>query len=103
MPQPFSFVCTARERKILQYLFKTKVATFGQIHKNLFGDVSKSNVSMRLQRLLKEKFIAKGLTDIQGKYTQIFYLMPKTVDLLFADEGTLIERYQVQSGAIEHD
>ena len=98
-----SFVATEKEQNILHYLFKTKVATFGQIHRNLFGGMAKSGVSRRLQRLLKQDLIQKGFTDFKGKSTQVFCLEPQTVDFLFSEDCDPVGRYQAQSGTAEHD
>ncbi len=103
MADSFSFVSTEKERRILQFLFQVKVATFKQIHDQLFGNIAKSAVSRRLGRLLKAKLIQKAITDFQGKYTQVYLLKAETVDLLFDDSAGAVERYQVQSGAIDHD
>ncbi len=103
MPAPIKFVATEKEHRILRYLFHSKVATFGQIHRTLFQDVGKSVVSSRLQRPLKAGLILKGITEFKGKYTQIFYLNPDTVDLLHEESGDFLGRYQAQSGAAEHD
>ncbi|MDB5039151.1 MAG: hypothetical protein JWQ35_2679 [Bacteriovoracaceae bacterium] len=103
MKQQISFITTERERQLLSYLFQAKVATFKQIHRDQFPNNVKSAVSKRLGRLLKSKFIKKGITDLHGKYTQIFYLNGDTVKFSSPDEVDQITRYQMQSGTIDHD
>lgn len=99
----FSFCSTEKEKRILHYLFKQKIATFSQIHRFVFPEVSRSMVSKRLTRLLRAKLILKSIVGFQNKWVQVFHLSDGAAEALFDEEAHPYTRYQVQSNAVEHD
>lgn len=103
MTEPFNLKVMERERNILNYLFQTKLATFKQLHTNLFKNNTESIVSRRLGRLFRGEFIRKGFTKVQGIEKKVFYLAPGTINLMYPNDVDHLRRYQVQSSSEEHD
>lgn len=98
-----SVIVTKRHENLLQYLFQNKVATYKQIHRDVFGNVGKSIVSRHIGRLLNEKRIVKNLFCVGDKYTQVYSLAQGAMQIVdIYNEGEL-QRQQIQSSAIEHD
>lgn len=97
------FVFTDRHETILKYLFRNKVATYRQLHDDLFASVKKSVVSRHLGKLMNDKRITKSLVSVQGKYTQVYSLDDGAIELIENCNKEEMVRHQLQSGTIEHD
>lgn len=102
-PRKPGLVFTKRHQALIHYLFRNKVATYKQIHEDLFADVKKSVVSRHLGKLLKDKRVTKSLFSLKGKFTQTYALDERSADFLDFCNQEEMARHQIQSGTVEHD
>ncbi|MGE4107379.1 MAG: hypothetical protein AB7F66_09210 [Bacteriovoracia bacterium] len=96
-------VHTERDQSLLHYLFLNKVATFQQIHRDLFKAVRSSVPSRHIAKLLRRELITKVLVKINGRYRIVYGLDDEAKEFISYFDSELLAVNQLKSGTIGHD
>lgn len=90
-----------RDLALLRYLHKFKVATYEQIHRDIYPEYKLNTVRIRVLKMMKDKFI-KGFQDKLFRKGQKVVSLTKLGFEKFLQNGEE-RRMELKSEAIDHD